>query len=138
MRRMPGKLQVSAICVGAERNMQLELIAERAARNQSTFRQANETIEVRAEELGIGELSIPFFCECPDPHCKAMLIGISHQEYERIRSSGTWFLVAPGHETCVIDDVTVAKVVERQGRYSVMEKVGDAGRVARSLDPRAT
>ena len=53
-----------------------------------------------------------------------------------IRGDGSRFLAAPGHETCVVEGETVAKVVDRRPLFSVLEKVGEAGQVARELDPR--
>src|SRR5205823_14851784 len=45
----------------------LAMDAERIARNDATFRQANEEIERAAEPLGIEP--IPFLCECADERC---------------------------------------------------------------------
>jgi hypothetical protein len=50
--------------------MQLELSAKRAARNQSTFRAANEDLEHRAAALGVDAALLPFICECQDPRAQ--------------------------------------------------------------------
>jgi hypothetical protein len=60
-----------------------------------------------------------------------LLIELTPAEYERVRACGRRFLLAPGHE---IPDVEV--VVLREPGYLVVEKVGDAGRVAERTDPR--
>jgi hypothetical protein len=115
--------------------MQTELIAERAARNQSTFRGANEKIAERAADLIEDESGVPLICECPDPRCTA-ITRLSLVDYEAVRSRGDWFLVVPGHETCVIEGEKIATVVRRNETYSLMEKVGVAGEIAEDLDPR--
>jgi hypothetical protein len=53
-----------------------------------------------------------------------------------VRSRGRWFLVVPGHETCVVDGEVVAEVYEQNSDFSIMEKIGRAGEVADHLDPR--
>jgi len=115
--------------------MQLELSAERAARNQSTFRAANEDLEQRPATLGVDPAMLPFICECPDPTCTAVTT-LSVVDYEIVRSRADWFLVFPGHEVCVFEGEQIATVVGRKDTYSVMEKVGLAGDIAVRLDPR--
>jgi hypothetical protein len=112
-----------------------ETMAERVARNQSTFREANERIERAAGQLVADVDPLPFICECAREDCTE-LTALSPQEYEAIRSDGRRFLVARGHETCEVNGETVAKVVERRPLFSVLEKVGEAGEFARELDPR--
>jgi len=116
--------------------MQIELTAQRVAQNQSTFRNANEQIEQRAEELLDDTATpVPFICECPERTC-TVITTLSLVEYEMVRSRGDRFLVVPGHEICVIDDEEVATVAKRYERFSLMEKVGAAGEAAERLDPR--
>ena len=118
--------------------MQVEAIAERVARNQATFRDANERIEVSANEI-FGDptsLSIPFICECPDQSCR-LLIEMRLEEYEMVRSRPEWFLAVPGDEVCTVDGQEVAFIADRYPRFSVMEKIGEAGELARQLDPRS-
>ena len=117
--------------------VQVEQTAERVALNQSTFRDANERIEQAAEEL-VAELpAVPFICECPDRAC-TQIVRLGLIEYEMARSRSEWFFVASGHEVCVVDGETVAKVKQEYGgRFTIMEKLGDAGAAARELDPRS-
>jgi hypothetical protein len=115
--------------------MQVEKIAERVALNQSRFRQANEQLEQRADELVPEDGAIPCLCECPDPTCTE-LTRLLREQYESVRSRGEWFLVVEGHETCQVEGVEIAEVVERFPTYVLMEKVGEAAAVARELDPR--
>lgn len=109
-------------------------ISERVARNQSTFRDANERIERTAARF-IEVEQVPFICECPRRDCTEV-IRLSLAEYELIRGDGRRFFAASGHETCVVEGEMVAKVVDRGPLFSVLEKVGEAGHVARELDPR--
>jgi hypothetical protein len=111
-----------------------ELIAERAARNQSMFRDANERIEAATAELR-GDGPLPFVCECPETRCTA-IIRLEDTEYELVREDAARFCVAPGHEVCEIEGVEVARVVDTNGRFTLMEKVGLAGEFARRLDGR--
>ena len=122
--------------------MRLELTAERVARNQSAFREANEQIERTAEaiardEAGVGPTDrFPFICECPSELCTDV-VRLSLIDYEVVRSRGAWFLVAPGHETCVVDGQQVAAVARRHETHTTMEKVGHARAVVEQLDPRS-
>ena len=111
-----------------------EKIAERAAKNQSTFRDANERIEQAAERLEDLD-PVPFICECPQRDCTE-LVRLFLADYEAIREHGERFFAAPGHEVCEVDGVEVARLLERRDGFSVMEKVGEAGQVARQQDPR--
>ena len=115
---------------------ELHLTADRVAHNQSVFREANEGIEKSAEQIGVDARTIPFICECPDRRCTS-LARLSFLDYDRVRSSGRWFLVVPGHELCVVDGEDVAEVHERNAAFSIMEKIGRAGDTAEDLDPRS-
>lgn len=106
--------------------------AERVARNDATFRAANEQISSRAEESGITE-DVPFLCECADEACTE-IVRLSSAEYERIRREPTWFLNARGHNAA---GGAWVEVLERHRGYEVVGKVGHAGEVAQELDPRA-
>src|SRR4051812_16355009 len=82
------------VVVVEDHGVQTELITERAARNQSTFRRANEAIAERAAELTVDESVVPFICECPDPGCTSVTT-LSLVEYEVVRSRSEWFLAVP-------------------------------------------
>lgn len=106
------------------------LSAERAAQNESIFRDANERVEERLGELTLEEGRSPFLCECEDIRCRAML-RLTREEYEQVRSRPNRFMIAPGHP------YTDAHVVAEDTRFLVIEKAGRAGAVAKELDPRA-
>jgi|1186.fasta_scaffold171876_2 hypothetical protein len=103
-----------------------ELRLERAAKNQSLFRQVNEGIE----QLGASGSSDAFVCECMDARC-AERVSMTLEEYERIRADGNRFFVLVGHE---VPDVEA--VVETGDDYLVVSKLGTGGDVAHEFDPR--
>lgn len=98
------------------------------ARRQSLFRHVNERIEAitLAAEGSVGEI----LCECADLQCTEP-IELAFAEYERVRLVPTQFIVKPGHELPEIE-----RVVEENDRYLVVDKFGEAGKRAVSLDPR--
>ena len=102
-----------------------------AAANESIFRDVNErVVEIdRAHGLPADDVST-FVCECSDSGCLER-VALSLDAYEEIRKSPTRFVLVPGHE---LDEIE--RVVERQRRYVVVEKVGVAAEVAREHDPR--
>ena len=53
-----------------------------------------------------------------------------------MREDGERFCVAVGHESTTVDGVEVARVVERRETFTLMEKIGLSGEVARKLDRR--
>jgi hypothetical protein len=103
---------------------------ERKARTESAFREVNEHIAENAQRFDSG--STEFICECDNSSCSER-IEITLDDYERVRSDGTRFLLAPGH-----GDGSIEKVVEHRGHFVVVEKVQVAARaLVRRLDPRA-
>jgi hypothetical protein len=109
--------------------------AERVARNEDAFRRANERITTAAEALK-GEFGVlPVICECPTRDCTE-LARATAAEYEEVRANGRTFLVVPGHEVTVVDGLTIARLVKKFEGFSMMEKVGETGKIAEELDPR--
>lgn len=107
--------------------------AERVARNDATFREANERIRDVAEEEQMTE-EIPFLCECADEDCTE-IVRLSHEQYERVRRNATDFLNAPGHDAA---SGPHSEVVERNHTYLVVRKKGLAADIVENLDPRTT
>jgi hypothetical protein len=101
----------------------------RAARNESLFRAAND--EVEAVARGRTAMFTEFVCECSRIDCTEP-IPLTLTEYEEVRKVATHFVVRPDH---VNEEVEVV-VDSGEGRYLVVEKIGDAGRTAVALDPR--
>lgn len=104
--------------------------AEKIARNNSTFRDANDGIEVAAvnHRFDRGQ-RIPFICECSDDRCTE-IIRLTIEEYEHVRSNQRWFAHAVGHEETVDGAV---ETVERHPRFVLVEKINLAGEVAENL-----
>jgi hypothetical protein len=101
---------------------------ERAARNEVLFREANEKLGEKRQELDV-EGRTPFLCECGDATCTE-LIRLELEDYEHVRSHANWFLIAAGHRA------QSARPAEEHGSYVIVEKFGVAGRIAEEEDPR--
>lgn len=101
----------------------------RIAQNESLFREVNEALESGRWPGEQGDL-IAFRCECGELGCSRM-IEVAVVVYERVRADPRWFLVAPDH-----DIPEVETIVEHHPHYVVVQKRGEAGRVAESSDPR--
>ena len=104
----------------------LELQRQRAAKNQSLFREVNERIEDLTKSAPVSL----FVCECMNDTCDAG-VEMSVADYEQVRAGGNRFFVLPGHE---VEEVEA--VIETNGRYLVVAKLGTGGEVAEQLDPR--
>lgn len=110
------------------------LVAERAAVNQSRFRALNERMEAHnAAHVWVDPPMPDWVCECAFEDCMVP-VQLTVAEYEAIREAPTRFLVAPGDDHVVPE---VERVVERNERYWIVEKVGDAGDMSTALDHRA-
>ena len=105
----------------------------RAAKNQSLFREVNERIEPLNEAFTMINRLTDFVCECANEACTDM-IALSIEEYESVRAQANRFAVAP-EDVHVWPDVE--RIVEKRERYWVVEKVGESGAMAATLDPRA-
>lgn len=107
------------------------LTEKRIARNNATFRDANERIGVAAGTYGV-EMAVPFICECADPACSE-IVPLELEQYDQIRADSRRFLNVPGHEAAAQG---AAVVVEKGDGYVIVEKVGHAGAVVEALDER--
>ena len=106
-------------------------LEERIARNDATFRAANERINAAAGAYDM-ETSVPFLCECADPTC-VEIVGLELDQYEEIRADSRHFLNVPGHQRSAQGAAVV--VAERDG-YVIVEKIGHAGDIVEGLDER--
>ena len=107
-----------------------ESFERRVGFNEATFRAINEGIDHGDGDRRDPE-TVGFRCECARLGCTEIL-EIPSAEYEAVRGHGRRFLVAPGH---VVPETE--QVVERHDGYEVVEKHGEAGRVAAATDPRS-
>jgi hypothetical protein len=74
----------------------------RIAKTESLFRDVNERIAESAQ--GFDSDDAAFVCECGDPDCTER-VEAPLEAYEAVRSDGTQFLLAPGHEDDRIERV---------------------------------
>ena len=95
----------------------------RIGENEAYWRQVNE---LSPPEPGMLNL---MFCECGRLDCRER-VAMTVAEYEAVRSSATTFVISPGH---AIPDVE--SVVDTTDRFEVVEKEGDAARVAIETEP---
>jgi hypothetical protein len=102
----------------------------RLARNEDHFRDINESLRekhVHATVVRSGPL--PFVCECASVDCTEA-VELTLEDYRRVRKNPRRFVVVPGHAAA--PDVEV--IVESSEGFLVVEKVNEAGEVARELD----
>jgi hypothetical protein len=71
---------------------------ETAIRNERLFREANERIAERRDELDVVDAPTPFLCECEDEACTA-IVRLGAEDYRRIREQPYTFVIVPGHPT---------------------------------------
>ncbi len=95
----------------------------RIAENEAYWRQVNE---LSPPEPGMLNL---MFCECGRLDCRER-VPMTVAEYEAVRSSATTFVISPGHAIAEAESV-----VETAERFQVVEKEGDAARVAIETEP---
>ena len=108
------------------------MTAERIARNDSIFRDANEQINAKAQAYDTDEeQDVPFICECADEHC-ATVVPLSLAEYEEVRADSRQFLTVVGHERFE----GLVEIVSTNHNHLVVRKSGRAGDIAASLDRR--
>ena len=94
----------------------------RMAQNEALSRRINDRIEYQRPRNG--ESADTFVCECALPDCDEAL-DLSIGEYARVRSHPRRFVVLPGHEAPEVEST-----VEVHPGYVVVEKRGEAGRIA--------
>jgi hypothetical protein len=94
----------------------------RMAENEAMARRINDRIEYQRPRNG--ESADSFVCECVRADCGGIL-DLSIEEYAHVRSHPRRFVVVPGHE-----EAAVESTVEVYPGYLVVEKRGEAGRIA--------
>jgi hypothetical protein len=104
---------------------------ERISRNEAMYRSVNLEIERVSEEVGGGaDDRLAILCECGEEGCDATLY-VTRAEYDEAHEQRDRFMVAPGHENEQIEHV-----VNRTPRYLIVDKFGDAERVAEAEERR--
>jgi len=107
---------------------------KRLAQNEALYREVNERVAEVAESqlLDSDEQLYQYFCECSNADC-TLRVWLSLGEYEGVRRDPRRFFVAVGHE---LPETEV--VVERNERFWITEKRGEAGEYVEELDPRSS
>jgi hypothetical protein len=104
---------------------------ERISRNEAMYRSVNLEVERVSEELGGGPNDrLEILCECGVTSCHTTL-EVSRAEYDEAHQQRDRFMVAPGHE-----DEQIEHVVKRTSKYLVVDKFGEAERVAEAEERR--
>jgi hypothetical protein len=94
----------------------------RIARNNATFRDANERIRASAEAYALDGGLLPFICECADASCTTV-IQVGFDDYRRVRETPQpLFVIARGHSPAEGQ----GSVVEEHETFEVFEKAGPA------------
>jgi hypothetical protein len=104
---------------------------ERVSRNEAMFRAVNREIEQASEQSWDGRQDrIQVICECGQDGCSETL-DLTVAEYDEAHEQRDRFVLAPGHE-----DEQMEGVVMRTERYLVVDKFGEAERVAEDEERR--
>jgi hypothetical protein len=105
--------------------------AERRARNESIFRDANEQIQSKARAFGLEDQRLPLLCECDSESCTT-LVRLTLAEYDYVRAEPTRFVLAHGH------DVPPDRIVDEQEGFVIVEKQGKEAPLVAERDSRRT
>jgi hypothetical protein len=95
----------------------------RAVHNSLLFRSVNEQIVGLTGSLSADLSDINLVCECWSPSCTGT-IRCRLEEFELVHRTGDMFLVLPGHEDLLVEDV-----VDASNGYTVVRKRDLADRV---------
>jgi hypothetical protein len=111
-----------------------ETDAARIAVNESLLRERNEqAVAPNAAHMWVDPPFADWTCECGDER-SVEPVQLSVEEYEAVRAEPTRFLIAPSQEHVTPG---VERVVRREERYWIVEKVGVGAAVSEELDPRS-
>jgi hypothetical protein len=81
--------------------MTSRLDQQRAAKNQSLFRDVNKRVDDIDKTHDLWVTLSDWFCECPTHKCTTR-IALTPQQYEAVRANPTHFIVAPSREHLVL------------------------------------
>jgi hypothetical protein len=104
----------------------------RLAQNEDFFREVNDRINEKAESHGLDAHRYAFFCECSDISCTER-VELTLSEYEYVRAKATRFVVKNDHVVGEIEHV-----VDQVPDHMIIEKHGEAGRIAVELEGETT
>ena len=102
---------------------------EGSAAGQNVFREVNEQVVQAHRVMDVSDTDsdrlIEVFCECGRSGCKER-IQLTRSEYERVRADPTQFVIAPGHEPTLVE-----QLIEQTARYTIVQNEGRAAEEAR-------
>ena len=102
----------------------------RAAQNQLLFRAVNEQIVGMTENFRSDLSDINLVCECWTPSCTGT-IRCRLEEFELLDRTRNMFIVLPGHEDLLVEDV-----VDTSNGYVVVRKRDLAARIVEQVQQR--
>jgi hypothetical protein len=105
--------------------------AKKLGRNEVLFRQVNERLRELGESFSVVAEKADFVCECSDERC-AEQIELTLEEYERVRSDSTWFVIIREHIRPEVESIAW----EIGGRLVVVQKPEELAADAVADDPR--
>ena len=105
---------------------------KRIAKNETSFRDINERLEAGMRQVQHRPEMLEFVCECGDRNCEEH-VRLTLEEYEAVRTDSRRFAVVPGH---VFEEVERV-VGGTDGRYEIVEKIGEAVEVVDAADRRS-
>ena len=104
---------------------------DKLAGREALFREVNENIASLTGRLAETDHQL-FICECSNTAC-AESLELTAEEYEAVRAHPTRFVVKPGHQLAEIEHV-----VDGNGAFLVVEKIGRAADITQTDDARHT
>lgn len=105
--------------------------SDKLASREALFREVNENIASLTGLLTETDHQL-FICECSNTAC-AESLELTAEEYETVRAHPTRFVVKPGHQLAGIE-----RVVDGNGAFLVVEKIGRTADIAQTDDARHT
>jgi hypothetical protein len=104
---------------------------DRVAQNEAMYRAVNRQIEeASAEAGGAPNEQLEVLCECGEDGCNKTL-ALTITEYDEAHVQRDRFIVASGHE-----DPQIEVIVTRKEDYLVVDKFGEAEKVAEAEERR--
>lgn len=104
----------------------------RIGENEALFREVNERVHALNETFPLAAVYTSWVCECSSTGCFER-VELTPAEYETVRADPARFLIYP-EDSHVAPEAEL--VAERLDRYWVVEKLGQARKIAEALDPR--
>jgi hypothetical protein len=122
--------------------MSESLSERRMVENEVVFRRHNENVQQGFDKIKKlaqetsqdflepdDDTPLYFYCECSDENCRQRIL-MKPSEHAKIHKDRYQFVLIPGHETTVIE-----QVIERTDDYNIVEKFNKPPESVGSLQP---